>query len=132
MPHEQQAKPHRVRQPPGDGGVGAAACFQVAGKAFDVGCGLSVLDKCQRQDRPTPTVAKPQARDTELPPGTEPSTWNGAPARQRAGRACRIGREYTRWTLRKIAGISTTAAEGRKRRQIIDPIMDHLTMALKF
>jgi hypothetical protein len=24
-------------QPPGDGGAGAAACFQVAGEAFDVG-----------------------------------------------------------------------------------------------
>ena len=30
-------EPSDGAQPPGDGGAGAAACFQVAGEAFDVG-----------------------------------------------------------------------------------------------
>ncbi|HEY6315390.1 MAG TPA: hypothetical protein VIY52_31925 [Streptosporangiaceae bacterium] len=31
------AEPGDGTQPPGDGGAGAAACFQVAGETFDVG-----------------------------------------------------------------------------------------------
>jgi hypothetical protein len=92
------------------------------------GCRLPVLDKCQRQNRPTPTVARTSARNTELTPRHRAQYVERRSRSLASGSVYRIGRDTHGHRARSPAS-SQWRLEAGERQRVISSIMDHLTMA---